>query len=156
MPRCCCPKQDAETAGTGSPLLVAEEEAGICRVICFSPRHDLSLPLMQPADVEAVVRTWREQTVELGAMDFINYVQIFENNGAMMGASNPHPHSQIWATGHIPNEPATELARQGDYLREHGSCLLCDYVAEERKRRAGGGGKRAFHGPGAFLGGVAV
>lgn len=127
------PEVGGEEAGTGSPLLVAEEEAGICRVICFSPRHDLSLPLMQPADVEAVVRTWTEQTLELGAKEFVNYVQIFENNGAMMGASNPHPHSQVWAIGHIPNEPAAELARQGEYLREHSSCLLCDYVAEERK-----------------------
>ena len=113
-------------------LFTAEPESGICRVACFSPRHDLSLPELAQADVENVVRTWTDQTVELGNLDFIHYVQVFENKGAMMGASNPHPHSQIWATGHIPNEPAVELERQSAYLDEHGSCLLCDYLAAER------------------------
>ncbi len=113
-------------------LLVAEEETGLCRVICFSPRHDLSIPQMPLAGVEDVVRTWSQQTSELGSLDFVHYVQVFENKGAMMGASNPHPHSQLWSTGHIPNEPAVELARQDDYLQEHGSCLLCDYLQSER------------------------
>ena len=80
-----------------------------------------------------VVAPGAEQTRELGRLDYIRYVQIFENKGAMMGASNPHPHSQVWATGHIPNEPALELPRQDGYLAEHGSCLLCDYVAAERQ-----------------------
>lgn len=114
-------------------MFVAEEESGICRVICFSPRHDLSLPEMAQEDVEAVVRTWTDQTLDLGEQDFIHYVQVFENKGAAMGASNPHPHSQVWATGHIPNEPAVELDRQQAYLTEHGSCLLCDYLAAEKK-----------------------
>lgn len=113
-------------------LLQAEEETGLCRVICFSPRHDLSLPEMPLAGVEDVVRTWTEQTLDLGSRDFIQYVQVFENKGAMMGASNPHPHSQVWSTGHIPNEPAVELERQDAYLNEHGSCLLCDYLKAER------------------------
>ncbi|GAP07136.1 MAG TPA: UDP-glucose--hexose-1-phosphate uridylyltransferase [Anaerolinea thermolimosa] len=120
---------DQRTTG----LFVAEEENGICRVICFSPRHDLSIPEMTQEEVEAVVRTWSDQTLDLGQKDFIQYVQVFENKGAMMGASNPHPHSQIWATGHIPNEPATELERQAVYLAEHGSCLLCDYLEAERR-----------------------
>jgi len=115
-----------------SRLFVAEEETGACRVICFSPRHDLTLPEMDQAGVEAVLRTWAEQTAELGALDYIHYVQVFENKGAVMGCSNPHPHSQIWSTGHIPNEPALELARQDAYLEHHGSCLLCDYIASER------------------------
>lgn len=114
-------------------LLEAVSEAGISRVICFSPRHDLQIPLLSQEDVEAVVRTWREQFVDLGSKDFINHVQIFENKGAMMGASNPHPHSQVWASNMIPNEPAKELARQADYLRETGKCLLCSYLEEERK-----------------------
>ena len=122
-----------EVSERTSGLLVAEEEAGLCRVICFSPRHDLSLPEMQKEDVEAVVRTWIDQTLDLGGKDFIRYVQVFENKGAMMGASNPHPHSQVWTTGKIPNEPAMELQRQAEHLREHGSCLLCDYLAEETR-----------------------
>jgi UDPglucose--hexose-1-phosphate uridylyltransferase len=118
---------------SASGLFTAEMESGLCRVVCFSPRHDLTLPEMALEEVEAVVRTWTEQTVELGSQDFIQYVQVFENRGAMMGASNPHPHSQIWTTGHIPNEPAAELQRQAEYLEQHGSCLLCDYIAAERK-----------------------
>jgi UDPglucose--hexose-1-phosphate uridylyltransferase len=121
-----------ETAETG--LFTAEPENGLCRVVCFSPHHDLTLPVMTQEDVEAVIRTWTEQTLDLGSKDFIRYVQVFENRGAMMGASNPHPHSQIWATGHIPNEPAKELDRQVAYRREHGTCLLCDYITAERER----------------------
>ena len=115
-------------------LFIAEEDTGICRVICFSPRHDLTLPQLSQGEAEAVIRTWAEQTAELGAVDFIHYVQVFENKGAAMGCSNPHPHSQVWSTGHVPNDPAAELLRQDAYLKEHGTCLLCDYVAEERRR----------------------
>lgn len=116
-----------------SPLFTAEAEFGICRVVCFSPRHDLSLPELSQHEVEAVVNTWIEQTRDLGARDFVGYVQVFENKGAMMGASNPHPHSQIWASHHVPNEPAKELVSQTDYLREYRSCLLCDYLEAEMK-----------------------
>ena len=118
---------------TGSPLLRYEPEPGLCRVICFSPRHDLSLPEMTPAEVEAVVATWIDQARDLGAKDFINYVQVFENKGAAMGASNPHPHSQVWASEHVPNEPAKETRAQASYLHEHGQCLLCSYLETERK-----------------------
>ncbi len=113
-------------------LFTVEPEVGECRVICFHPRHDLSLPLLTQAEIEEVVRTWTEQTVDLGQKDWVGYVQVFENKGAMMGASNPHPHSQVWATGRIPNEPAVELVQQEKYLHEHGSCLLCDYLEAER------------------------
>lgn len=112
-------------------LLVAEAERGICRVVCFSPRHDLTLPELDPASLRRVVDTWTEQTKELGARPGVNYVQIFENKGAMMGCSNPHPHGQIWATEHLPNEPAKEQAAQLAYRAAHGSCLLCDYLALE-------------------------
>jgi UDPglucose--hexose-1-phosphate uridylyltransferase len=105
---------------------------GICRVVCFSPKHNLTLPEMPQGEVEAVIRAWTEQTLDLGGREYIQYVQVFENKGAMMGASSPHPHSQIWATGHIPNEPALELTHQEDYLRSHQSCLLCDYIQAER------------------------
>ncbi|MBN2385463.1 MAG: UDP-glucose--hexose-1-phosphate uridylyltransferase [Anaerolineales bacterium] len=115
------------------PLLTIEPEVGACRVVCFSPRHDLGLPQLPLAAVEAVITTWTGQTVELGSRANIRYVQIFENKGAMMGCSNPHPHSQVWATGQIPNEAARELAAQAAYLDEHGSCLLCDYGSAERQ-----------------------
>jgi UDPglucose--hexose-1-phosphate uridylyltransferase len=112
-------------------LLRATNERGICRVICFSPRHDLTLPQMPQADIRRVVETWIAQTRELGAHDFVNHVQVFENKGALMGASNPHPHCQVWATEHIPTEPAKELRAQADHLRTHDSCLLCDYLKLE-------------------------
>ncbi|HYM79037.1 MAG TPA: UDP-glucose--hexose-1-phosphate uridylyltransferase [Candidatus Dormibacteraeota bacterium] len=119
----------------GEGLLVAEGEPGICRVICFSPRHDLTLATMTPEEIEPVVHTWMGQFRELGGLDSIHHVQIFENRGAMMGASNPHPHCQIWATASIPDEPAKELAAQRAYLTSHKSCLLCDYVAAEQRQQ---------------------
>ena len=117
-------------------LLVAEGEPGICRVICFSPRHDLTLATMTAEEIETVVHTWIGQFRELGALESINHVQIFENRGAMMGASNPHPHCQIWATHTIPDAPAKELLAQRSYLETHNTCLLCDYVALERSQDA--------------------
>jgi UDPglucose--hexose-1-phosphate uridylyltransferase len=114
-------------------LIVAEAEPGICRVICFSPRHDLTLARMAIDDIGRVVDVWAEQSETLGAMDGINTVQVFENRGAMMGASNPHPHCQVWATKHLPNETATELASQSDYRSRRCSCLLCDYLELERE-----------------------
>jgi UDPglucose--hexose-1-phosphate uridylyltransferase len=119
----------------GQGLLVAESESGICRVICFSPRHDLTLATMSTNEIEPVVHTWIEQFRELGDSPDINHVQIFENRGAMMGASNPHPHCQIWATASIPDAPAKELATQQAYQKSHGRCLLCDYVALELKQQ---------------------
>ena len=117
--------------GEGRGLLRAESERGVCRVICFSPRHDWTLPDMPPADIRRVVDVWVEQTRELGARDFVNYVQVFENKGAAMGASNPHPHCQVWANEHVPTEPAKELRSMSAYRDEHNSCLLCDYLALE-------------------------
>lgn len=112
-------------------LIRGASERGICRVICFSPRHDWTLPDMPPAEIRRVVDIWAEQTMELGAREMIHYVQVFENKGAMMGASNPHPHCQVWAEERIPTEPAKELYSTSAYLAEHGSCMLCDYVALE-------------------------
>jgi UDPglucose--hexose-1-phosphate uridylyltransferase len=120
----------------GKGLLVAAGEPGSCRVMCFSPRHDLTLSTMDPPDIAEVVRTWARQFQELGARPDINHVQIFENRGALMGASNPHPHCQIWATYSLPEAPAKELAAQTDYHRLHSTCLLCDYIALEEKQRA--------------------
>ena len=114
-------------------LLLAETEPGICRVICFSPRHDLTISTMPLADLGNVVKLWVEQYSELGSLPFINSVQIFENRGAMMGASNPHPHGQIWANRSLPNEAVKELSSQSEYRARHDSCLLCDYLALEIK-----------------------
>lgn len=125
-------RMDVENSG----LIVAQGEPGICRVICFSPRHDLTLASMEPAEIEQVVHTWIGQFRELGGLPGINYVQIFENRGAMMGASNPHPHCQVWATASVPGEPSKELATQRAYLKAHSQCLLCDYVALEGRERA--------------------
>jgi UDPglucose--hexose-1-phosphate uridylyltransferase len=116
-------------------LLVAETEIGICRVLCFSPKHHLTLSMMQPADIRAVVDSWTDQFQELGARHDINYVQIFENRGAMMGASNPHPHCQIWSTATIPNIPRMELEAQRAHRDEKGLCLLCDYFQLEANAR---------------------
>lgn len=124
-------RDDTENMG----LVVAEGEPGICRVICFSPRHDLTLATMAVKEIELVVDTWMGQFRELGGLGEINHVQIFENRGAMMGASNPHPHCQIWATASIPQEPAKELAAQRAYLKSHQRCLLCDYVSLEQRQK---------------------
>jgi UDPglucose--hexose-1-phosphate uridylyltransferase len=129
------PDASSETGTNDSVLLVSEAERGICRVVCFSPRHDLSLPEMEISAIEHVVSTWTEQSADLGGRDFIRYVQVFENKGDAMGASNPHPHSQIWASGHIPNEPGKELRAQTEYLHDHGRPLLADYLAEEHSRK---------------------
>jgi len=126
--------QEGEEETAQSGLFTSEPESGLCRVVCFSPDHSLTLPELAQEQVETVIRTWTEQTMELGGTPGIQYVQVFENKGAMMGCSNPHPHSQIWATGHIPNEPAKELVCQEEYLRSHGTCLLCDYVKAEREK----------------------
>jgi UDPglucose--hexose-1-phosphate uridylyltransferase len=121
--------------GERSPLLLAERERGRCRVLCFHPDHSLTLALMQPEDIRRVVDAWTEQYAELGAQPELRYVQIFENRGAMMGASNPHPHGQIWATEHVPDEPAQEMESLKAYRAEHGTCLLCDYLKTEANER---------------------
>ena len=113
-------------------MLIAEAEPGVCRVVCFSPRHDLTIANMQPADLRLVVDVWAEQFAELAAMPLIGYVQIFENRGAMMGASNPHPHCQIWSNHAIPNEVAKETAAQEAWHSAKATCLLCDYVRLEQ------------------------
>jgi len=118
---------------SGHPLLEAASESGRCRVICFSPRHDLTLPEMDLPAVRRVVDVWAQQFEQLGADPDIGYVQIFENKGAMMGCSNPHPHGQIWAERRVPVEPAREGARQLDYYAAHGQALLGDYLDEERR-----------------------
>ena len=117
-----------------SGLLVGRTERGICRVVCFSPRHDLTLARMSGAELRVVVDVWSEQYLTLGGESGINSVMIFENRGAMMGASNPHPHGQIWANATQPNEPAKEQASFLAFQRQHSSCLLCEYLKIERDK----------------------
>jgi UDPglucose--hexose-1-phosphate uridylyltransferase len=116
-------------------LLRAETASGICKVICFSPRHDLTLAKMETENIDKVVGLWAREYSELGARDGIRYVQIFENRGAVMGCSNPHPHCQIWASSMIPEIPAAEQRNQAAYLAERGSCLLCDYLKLELAKK---------------------
>lgn len=115
-------------------LILADSEQGICRVVCFSPRHDLTISNMELGDLVEVVEVWRGQYRELGALDWVRYVQIFENRGEMMGASNPHPHCQIWASETVPDQPLREQQSQAEYLKDSGKCMLCDYLALEREK----------------------
>ncbi len=114
-------------------LIVAQAERGICRVACFSPRHDLDLPGMEVSQIRQVIDVWVEQYRELGAIPWIRHVQIFENRGEMMGASNPHPHCQIWANASLPTEMKKEQASLSGYRRTHGTCLLCRYLSLEQQ-----------------------
>ena len=116
-------------------LLRAEAESGLGRVICFSPRHDLTLPEMDVAAIRGVVDVWTEEFRTLGARPDINYVQIFENKGAVMGCSNPHPHGQIWAQRTVPGEPAKEGRQQLAHYQQHGRTLLADYLALELREQ---------------------
>ena len=115
-------------------LLVAESERGICKVISFSPRHDLTLPQMEVPAIKAVVDLWQREFGELSAKDWIKYIQIFENKGSIMGCSNPHPHGQIWAESSLPVEIQKESTQQKAYFEKHGRTLLQDYVALELKK----------------------
>jgi UDPglucose--hexose-1-phosphate uridylyltransferase len=113
------------------PLFRSESAAGTCRVVCFSPRHDLTLAEMTAGGILRVVETWVEQVRELGSR--YRWVQVFENKGEIMGCSNPHPHGQIWAGDALPNEPFRENVRQRDYLAQHGRALLLDYADMESR-----------------------
>lgn len=124
------PLDGAHSAGQDD-LLVARPESGVCRVICFSPRHDLSLPDLPVSAIRLVVDVWTEEYLALGARDDIAHVQIFENKGQIMGCSNPHPHGQIWAQSSVPREPARETTFQREHHDRHHRTLLTDYLALE-------------------------
>jgi UDPglucose--hexose-1-phosphate uridylyltransferase len=124
------PHQEYDEEG----LIAARTERGLCRVICFTPRHDLAIPRMTTAEIRPVVDAWMEQYVDLGSRLWIRHVQIFENRGAIMGTSNPHPHCQVWANGELPNVPAREQSAQVQYRQQHRVCLLCAYLELETKR----------------------
>lgn len=129
------PDSPEVTTESSPGLLLAQTERGICRVLCFHPDHSLTLAGMELADIVRVVEAWTGEFTELGARPEIRHVQIFENRGASMGASNPHPHCQIWATEHVPDEPLAEVANQRGYSRLHDTCLLCDVLKLELEQR---------------------
>lgn len=126
-------KGHSESAELENGLLRASSESGICRVICFSPDHSLSLAQMELSDIEAVIGVWQHEYSSLGGHDHINHVQIFENKGAIMGCSNPHPHGQIWAQQSIPNESAKKGVQQAKHFATHKSSMLMDYLKQEKK-----------------------
>src|SRR5258708_3210306 len=111
------------------PLFRVQPVRGECRVICFSPRHDLTLAQMDTPDIGRVIDVWAEQVTELGKT--YRWVQLFENKGAVMGCSNPHPHGQVWAGSALPNEPAAEDRNQRLYLDQHSSPMLVDVALRE-------------------------
>jgi UDPglucose--hexose-1-phosphate uridylyltransferase len=118
----------------GHPLLLAVAERGLCRVLCFSERHDRHLGTMSVGEVRDVVDAWAEESARLSRREGVAYVQIFENRGALMGASNPHPHGQIWAVEHVPSIPRRKAQNLAAYFAAHGTDLLGDYLQEEIRR----------------------
>ena len=112
-------------------LLYAESESGICKVVCFSADHSLTLPLMSTEEITDVISLWQKEYKELGAIEGINHVQIFENKGDVMGCSNPHPHGQIWAQRSIPQEVQKKADRLLTYWQEHKKSILEDYITQE-------------------------
>ncbi|KAI9471364.1 galactose-1-phosphate uridylyltransferase [Zychaea mexicana] len=126
---------------TQDDLLRAEGVRGECHVICFSPRHDLTMAEMSVSEIALIVDKWTKSYSELAQKDYIKHVQIFENKGAAMGCSNPHPHGQLWATEQIPEEPQVELESLALYKQQHKdesdecSCLLCNYVKRETEAK---------------------
>jgi len=123
------PRAEEQSTAPPSRLFKSSDVSGECRVICFSPRHDLSLAQMSREEIARVITTWQSQSQDLGSRN--RWVQVFENKGAVMGCSNPHPHGQIWAGDFIPEEPAKEDLSQREYFREHGRPLLMDYAEQE-------------------------
>jgi len=122
-------RPDSSVRSVRDGLLVAEGERGTCLVMCFSPRHDLTLAEMRPADVRGVVDMWAELTSSLAG--HYPWVQVFENRGAAMGASNPHPHGQIWAGSAVPTRAQREESSQRRHLEATGRSLLLDYADQE-------------------------
>lgn len=126
-------QNDSKSFKVDDGLLKAQGETGICKVICFSPDHSKSLADMTAKEIERVVLAWQNEYRELGEKDTINYVQIFENKGAVMGCSNPHPHGQIWSQSTLPNEVYKKDNKQRDYFNKAKNSLLGDYLAQELK-----------------------
>ena len=124
-------QKDSPKFNVNDGLLKAESETGICKVICFSPDHSKSLADMSSEEIQKVVCAWQKEYAKLAKQPTINYVQIFENKGAVMGCSNPHPHGQIWSQSTLPNEVDKKDTQQLNYFKEKNSSLLGDYLQQE-------------------------
>jgi UDPglucose--hexose-1-phosphate uridylyltransferase len=118
-----------------SGLLVSKSESGICKVICFSPDHSLTLPLLTEEAIAVLIQLWKQEFSDLSQNKDIKYIQIFENKGEMMGCSNPHPHGQIWASSSVPLEVAKETTQQKKYFEQHGTSLLSAYLDVELQKK---------------------
>lgn len=117
-----------------SELLQAKSERGICRVVCFSPKHNLTLAELELNDIQKVIKVWQDEYSTLGKKSFINYVQIFENKGEIMGCSNSHPHGQIWAQSSIPSKALSEQINQKKYYETKKTTILSDYIKIEKQK----------------------
>ena len=129
------PEPQPDAAPPASPLLVSAPARGLCKVLCFHPDHSLTLARMTRPEIRVVIDAWAAEYQDIASLNWIRYIQIFENRGALMGASNPHPHCQIWSTDYVPDEPAAETAAQRQHLDRTGRCLLCEYLAAESTDR---------------------
>ncbi len=138
------PKEEKAFEDEG--LFTYKSENGICKVICFSPDHSLTLPEMEVSDIQLVVKLWQEEFLQLGNLPYINHVQIFENKGAIMGCSNPHPHCQVWAQENIPDVSTKKTKNQAEYFRKHNRTLLSAYIEKEQESR-----ERILHENDAFI-----
>ncbi len=127
-------QKDSPDFSVNDGLLIAESEKGICKVICFSPDHSKSLADMSAEEIQKVVFAWQKEYKELGDNELINYVQIFENKGAVMGCSNPHPHGQIWSQSTLPNEVDKKNTQQLNYFKDKNNSLLGDYLKQELEK----------------------
>jgi UDPglucose--hexose-1-phosphate uridylyltransferase len=116
---------------TDATFFKVKPERGISRVVCFSPKHNITLPEMDLSTIEEIIRTWQREYTDLGDVDYINYVQIFENKGSVMGCSNPHPHGQIWAQSSLPTQVEKTQSSLKTYFDKNGSNLLLDYLNKE-------------------------
>ena len=128
-------KDEVNFENKNNTLFQLKPERGINKVVCFSPKHNLTLPEMEVSDIEKVVQTWSEQYIELGSHDYINYVQIFENKGSVMGCSNPHPHGQIWAQSSLPTQVEKTQKSLRAYYEKHKTSLLKDYLEQELENK---------------------
>jgi UDPglucose--hexose-1-phosphate uridylyltransferase len=120
---------------TGSDLLLAKREKGICKVVCFSRKHNLTLAELEVSDIELIINTWQTEYQTLGSHPDINYVQIFENKGEIMGCSNSHPHGQIWAQNSIPGEASKEGKSQLEYYIKNNKTILSEYLNIELEKK---------------------
>lgn len=128
-------QKDSKPFNYEDGLMVAKSELGICKVICFSPDHSKSFADMEATEILKVVNVWQKEYKELGANDLINYVQIFENKGSVMGCSNPHPHGQIWSQSTLPNEVEKKQQQQHNYYAKNKRSILGDYLKQELDKK---------------------